>query len=202
MRLQRILARAAVALLAAGCAGSNDSISQAERGEKDKPDLAETRAIAEEAYIYAFPMIGNYKAMYEFAIDAKSSQYKAPFNQIQNERRLSTPKDTAVVTPNSDTPYSMVELDLRAEPIVLCVPAVDKRRYYSVQLVDMYTQNYGYVGSRATGSTAGCYLVAGPTLDRPRRAEGRRQGVSLRDGLQPRDLPHPDLRPERHRPTW
>jgi hypothetical protein len=46
---------------------------------------------------------------------------------------------------------------------VLCVPAVEKRRYYSVQLVDMCTQIYGYIGSRATGSAAGCYLVAGPS---------------------------------------
>jgi len=45
---------------------------------------------------------------------------------------------------------------------VLCVPAIDPDRYYSVQLIDLYTFNYGYIGSRATGSEAGCYLVAGP----------------------------------------
>ena len=73
-----------------------------------------------------------------------------------------TPKDTAIITPNSDTPYSFVGLDLRAEPIVLCVPKVEKTRYYDVQLVDMYTFNYGYIGSRATGNDAGCYMVAGP----------------------------------------
>jgi hypothetical protein len=73
-----------------------------------------------------------------------------------------TYKDTAVVTPNSDTPYSFVGLDLRAEPIVLCVPEVEKERYYDVQLVDMYTFNYGYIGSRATGNDAGCFMVAGP----------------------------------------
>ena len=47
-----------------------------------------------------------------------------------------TYKDTAVVTPNSDTPYSMLWLDLRAEPMVISVPAVDPKRYYSVQLID------------------------------------------------------------------
>lgn len=45
---------------------------------------------------------------------------------------------------------------------MLCVPAVDEKRYYSVQLIDMYTFNYGYVGSRTTGNDAGCYLIAGP----------------------------------------
>jgi hypothetical protein len=117
---------------------------------------------AKEAYIYAFPMIGAYKAMYEFNIDAASAQYKGPFNRVHNSAHVFTPKDTAVITPNSDTPYSMVQMDLRAEPIVLCVPAVPKDRYYSVQLTDLYTFNYGYIGSRATGDRAGCYAVAGP----------------------------------------
>ena len=75
---------------------------------------------------------------------------------------LFTYKDTAVVTPNADTPYSMLWLDLRAEPIVISVPAVDPKRYYSVQLIDSSTYNYGYIGSRATGSDAGDYLVVGP----------------------------------------
>jgi len=114
------------------------------------------------AYIYAFPMVMNYGVMYEFAIDKNSGQYKAPFNQISNEARVFTPKDTAVVTPNSDTPYSILAMDLRTEPIVLCMPQVEKGRYYVVQLVDMYTFNYGYMGSRTTGNAPGCFLVAGP----------------------------------------
>jgi hypothetical protein len=128
----------------------------------DKDPKNETKQIAEEAYIYAFPMVMNYGVMNEYFIDKSSSQYKAPFNQISNVARVFTPKDTAIVTPNSDTPYSSVGMDLRAEPLVLTVPEVEKGRYYSVQLIDMYTFNYGYIGSRATGNGAGCYLVAGP----------------------------------------
>jgi hypothetical protein len=116
----------------------------------------------QKAYIYAFPMIANYKAMYEFFIDKSSSQYKGPFNTLISDSHVFTPKDTAVVTPNADTPYSMLQADLRAEPIVFCVPDIEKSRYYSVQLIDMYTFNYGYVGSRSTGNVGGCYLVSGP----------------------------------------
>ncbi len=104
----------------------------------------------------------NYAVMNEFAVDTKSSQFKAPFNQINNQHRVATYEDTAVVTPNSDTPYSILWLDLRAEPMVLSVPAVDKKRYYSVQLTDGNTYNYGYIGSRSTGSEPGNYLVVGP----------------------------------------
>ena len=123
---------------------------------------AETKAIAEEGFIYGLPIVMNYAVMYEYSVDKNSGQYKAPFNQIKNEARVFTYKDTAVVTPNSDTPYSFAWLDLRAEPIVLSVPAVEKGRYYSVQLEDGNTFNYGYIGSRATGNDAGDYMVAGP----------------------------------------
>ncbi|HQY35051.1 MAG TPA: DUF1254 domain-containing protein [Pseudomonadota bacterium] len=155
----------ALALLA-GCGGKDDTVSQAVQQDEARgvpaPGLAETRAIAKEAYIYAFPMIAAYKALHEFNIDKASSQYKGGFNQILNESQVFTYKDTAIVTPNSDTPYSMMQLDLRAEPMVVCVPAVPRERYYSVQFADMYSFNYAYIGSRATGNEAGCYLIAGP----------------------------------------
>ena len=122
----------------------------------------ENQETAEEAYIYAFPMIAAYKAMYQFNIDKSSDQYKTGFNQIWNDAHVFTPKDTAIVTPNSDTPYSMLQADLRAEPIVLCVPEIEKDRYYSVQLCDMYSCTYAYIGSRSIGNGAGCYMVAGP----------------------------------------
>jgi len=100
--------------------------------------------------------------MNEYAVDKNSGQFKAPFNQIHNEARVFTYEDTAIITPNSDTPYSLLWMDLRAEPMVLSVPAVDKKRYFSVMLNDGNTFNYGYIGSRATGNDAGDYMVAGP----------------------------------------
>src|SRR5215813_2742773 len=123
---------------------------------------AETKAIAEEGFIYGLPIVMNYGVMYDYCVDKNSGQYKGPFNRIANEARVFSYKDTSIPTPNSDTPYSMLWLDLRAEPIVISVPAVEKSRYYSVQLCDGNTFNYGYIGSRATGNEAGDYMVAGP----------------------------------------
>jgi hypothetical protein len=157
---------AAAAILIAGCGKNDDAISQA--GKKDvakgiaAPSIAETKAIAEEGFIYGLPIVMNYVVMYEYAADTKSSQFKAPFNQLDNMHHVATYKDTAVVTPNSDTPYSVLWLDLRAEPMVISVPAVEKKRYYAVQLIDGNTYNYGYIGSRATGNEPGEYLVVGP----------------------------------------
>jgi hypothetical protein len=126
------------------------------------PGIEETKAIAEEGFLYGLPIVMNYAVMYEYVVDKNSGQFKAPFNQINNEARVFTYKDTAVVTPNSDTPYSILWLDLRTEPIVLSVPAVERSRYYSVMLCDGNTFNYGYIGSRATGTQPGDYMVVGP----------------------------------------
>src|SRR5215813_316853 len=128
----------------------------------ERPGFFKAKDIAEAGFIFGLPIVMNYGVMYEFVIDRSSGQWKAPFNEINNEARVFTYKDTAVVTPNSDTPYSLAWLDLRAEPMVLSVPAVDPKRYYSVMLNDGNTFNYGYIGSRATGSEPGDYLVAGP----------------------------------------
>ena len=166
MKTKTILAAALAATALTGCEKKGDAITAAEQADKKTsiaaPGIAETKAIAEEGFIYGLPLVMNYAVMNEFAVDTKSSQFKAPFNEINNQHHVATPEDTAVITPNSDTPYSIVWLDLRAEPMVISVPAVEKERYYSVQMIDGNTYNYGYIGSRATGNDPGDYLVVGP----------------------------------------
>jgi hypothetical protein len=122
----------------------------------------EARVIAKEAYIYGFPMVDNYRIQHAYFVDRQNPEFKAPWNEIRSLARLTTPEDKAVQTPNSDTPYSTLGLDLRAEPIVLTVPPVEKERYFSVQLIDAYTHNFAYIGSRTTGNEGGSYLIAGP----------------------------------------
>ena len=123
---------------------------------------AEAQAIAKEAYIYGAPMVQGYGAMFAYAIYKDNPQYKAPFNQIANVGRVFTPDDTAIIAPNSDTPYSFLWADLRAEPLVLRVPPMQKDRYWSIQFADLYTWNYDYAGTRTTGNKGGTYLLAGP----------------------------------------
>jgi len=123
---------------------------------------AEARAIAKEAYIYGYPMVDNYRILYAYFADPNNPAFKAPWNQLRNISRVYTPEDKAIQTPNSDTPYSMIGMDLRAEPLVLTVPAIKEGRYFSAQFIDLYTHNFAYVGSRATGNDGGSFLIAGP----------------------------------------
>lgn len=142
-----------VAVLAIGAASSASA---------DELALPEARAIAKEAYIYGIPMVDNYRVLHAYSLDPANPEYKGPLNQLVNTARVFTPKDKTVITPNSDTPYSSLGMDLRAEPIVLTLPPIEKDRYYSVQLIDLYTFNFDYLGTRTTGNQGGTFLIAGP----------------------------------------
>ena len=122
----------------------------------------QARAIAKEAYIYGFPMVDSYRIQYSYFVDKNNPEYKGEWNQVHNTARVSTPADTALQTPNSDTPYSFLGADLRAEPLVLTVPPIEDGRYFSLQFIDGYTYNFAYVGTRTTGNGGGKFLLAGP----------------------------------------
>jgi len=126
------------------------------------PAADEARQIAQEAYVYAFPIVQNYLSIYQLALDPSGNQYKGPPNKVHNVARVFTPADTAIITPNSDTPYSYLIMDLRPEPMVVTLPPIEKNRYYSLQLVDLYTNNVDYFGTREDGNGGGNFLIAGP----------------------------------------
>jgi hypothetical protein len=135
-----------------------------------EPTPGEARAIAKDAYIYGYPLVDNYRVNHSYFVDSASPEFKAPWNTINNVARVFTPDDKSIQTPNSDTPYSMLGMDLRAEPIVLTIPPIDKDRYFSVQLIDSYTHNFDYIGSRTTGNGGGRFMVAGPSWQGERPA--------------------------------
>ncbi len=160
--MNRRTASSLIGAVAIGAALPTAALAPALAGDDDSLASTELRAIVKDAYIYGFPLVDNYRVQYSYFVDKGGPEYKTSWNTIFNNARVYTPKDTSVQTPNSDTPYSFVGADLRAEPLVLSMPAVDKGRYYSVQFIDQFTYNFAYVGSRATGNGAGHYLLAGP----------------------------------------
>ncbi|MFL9585221.1 DUF1254 domain-containing protein [Stenotrophomonas sp. AB1(2024)] len=128
----------------------------------DAARASELRATAKDAYIWGFPIVEGYKTLYQQAVDKGGPNFHAGLNEIGNVSSVATPKDTAIITPNSDTPYSFLWMDLRAEPVVISVPAIDANRYFSVQLIDLYTYNFAYINRAATDGKASVFMVAGP----------------------------------------
>ena len=135
------------------------------QGATAELSAAEARVIAKEAYIYGFPLVMNYKTIHNYWVDKKNPEYKGSLNQLSCLARLYTPDDKAVVTPNADTPYCMLLMDLRAGPLVLTFPEMEPERFYHFQLIDLYTHNFAYMGTLTTGNGAGKYLIAGPDWD-------------------------------------
>ena len=121
----------------------------------------EVSRIAEEAYIYAFPLLMGYRYLFGSYLAEGAPSYRAPLNTLSSDSRSLDWRFRDVITPNADTPYSFAALDLRAEPYVLTVPEVTDR-YYVMQLEDLLGFNEHYVGTRATGTEAGSYLLSGP----------------------------------------
>lgn len=133
-------AMVATALLAAGCTPGAAPTAQVPSAATSHPPSAETakraddlRALARDVYVWGYPIVDNYRIMHAYVIDRQHPEYKGPFNAVHSNARLITPQDRAVLSPNSDTPYSLAWLDLRAEPMVLSVPRVERGRYYSIQ---------------------------------------------------------------------
>src|SRR5271170_6508875 len=153
-----ILSSAFAALLLISC-GSGQQQSSAGPGALT-PE--ETRQIAKDAYIYGFPIVTNYQTMYKQALDSGNPDYRAPFNVLTNSANVATPEDKFVVTPNSDTPYSYLWMDLRAEPVVVTMPKIEKNRYYTGQMIDLYTFNFAYLGTRSYGNDGGTFMIVGP----------------------------------------
>src|SRR6266851_4655649 len=123
---------------------------------------AEAQAIAKDAYIYSYAMMESYQTWRSQAVDKTANGYVGGFNVFRHFSEPATPDNKDIVSPNNDTPYSWAWLDLRAEPMVVSVPAVPKDRYYVMQWIDLFTQNFAYVGVRSTGFGPGNYMIAGP----------------------------------------
>lgn len=166
LSLRRPTAAAAALLLLAACGTDTSTPEDTSTSPAPEPAAqvspAEARAIAKQAYVYGFPMVDNYRVQYSYFVDRQDPEYKGGWNEVHSTARVYTPDDTAIQTPNSDTPYSFVGADLRTEPLVLTVPPIQQDRYYSLQFVDGYTSNFAYTGSRTTGNGGGRYLLAGP----------------------------------------
>jgi hypothetical protein len=130
------------------------------RTKEISPD--EARSITKEAWLYAYAPIQGYQTFFNQTQNKNFPGYVGGINRFRHYSRTATPADKDIVTPNNDTPYSWAWLDLRAEPIVLSLPAVLAPRYYVNQWFDLHTHNFAYTGVRATGREAGNYLFAGP----------------------------------------
>jgi hypothetical protein len=129
----------------------------------DGEHQAERVRAAAGMYIYGYPLVYSMTETEGFAEGHSSLPVSAPWNEFGYARELLGP-ETTFVSPNNDTLYVIAALDLRPGPLVLHVPDTGDR-YYVLQFVDAWTNNFAYIGRRATGTAEQRFLLVGPDDD-------------------------------------
>jgi hypothetical protein len=109
--------------------------------------------LAAEAFIYGYPLVADLEQVVRYTTVGAGVLPAAPFNSFGHGTRLAGPDDT-FVSINNDTVYSFAQLDLGAGPQLLQVPEAGDR-YYVLQFIDAWTNNFAYLGTRATGPGPG-----------------------------------------------
>lgn len=134
-------------LALAGALGLSPNLALAAEGDA---------SAARDAYLYALPLI-------EMAT-ARERMLKIPgaaVNALRHTRTLSDHTSRWVTTPNNDTLYSPAFLDLTKGPVTLTIPPMGQR-YYSVAVMDMFTNNNVVLGTRTIGGEGGTFTLVGP----------------------------------------
>ncbi len=123
--------------------------------------VAEARELAEDAYIFGYPLVLMDVTREVMTATARPEEQRAPVNQFAHMRVFPGPSFTDVVSPNADTLYSSAWLDVSREPVVLSLPDMNGR-YYMVPMLDGWTNVFSAPGTRTTGAGAGNYAITWP----------------------------------------
>lgn len=129
-------------------------------------DMAEQIKQAAIAYLYGYPLVYNLREIANFQNGPNLlGPDPLPYNTFGHARQLLDPT-AHFVSPNNDTLYMMAMGDVREGPLVLHVPDTADR-YYVLQFVGAWTNNFAYVGRRATGTGEAQFLLADRRYDGP-----------------------------------
>ncbi len=177
-------ALAAVLLVIAGCSDSSDKkaagtdqssksktpdvkpgdVKPADSSNTPKPaglSAKETAEIAEEAYIYGYPLLTMEMTRRVMTNVAAPNATRAPMGQIVRVRGYPDASYRDVTAPNADTLYTTIWLDVAKEPWVLSIPDMGDR-YYLFPMLDAWTTVFQVPGKRTTGDKAQKYAITGP----------------------------------------
>jgi hypothetical protein len=136
-----------------------DMLSGQEGGAVN-PREAHAYAMGMQAFLYGFPLVYMASLSYNFAKDPTGQQ--VPLNAFIS------PKDFVATSNfrnggsfNTDTVYAGAFVDLRKGPVVLSTKDPEGH-YFSVQLSDLYTNNFAYISKRSGGPIFGNFLLVPP----------------------------------------
>lgn len=137
------------------------SVKNKKKKERITPEQIET--LTYEAYIYGYPIVANYKTLYEYGVSKKSIYY-SPINTPCQQTVFFIPNDTVKATPNQNNYlYTTGVFDLRSQPLIIKMPPWSNK-YHSIQLISLTTDNVAYLVSTPEQQTKKSYAITSPNF--------------------------------------
>lgn len=121
----------------------------------------ELQDIATDAYLYAYPMVLMEATRRASTQTQSALAGRAPMNQFGHRTAFPQPGATDVSWPSADVLYSSLWYDVARQPLLIRVPA-SGGRYYSLSLLDMWSDEFASRGTRVTGNSEQNFLLVGP----------------------------------------
>ena len=156
--LMKSIARTGAALCLAAVAAFPVA---ARADEAPSLDVMEAISIADDAYIYGYPLLTFDMVRKQQTNVAVPDAEHAPMGQVIKMRTYPAVDNHCCAAPNADTLYTEVWLDVSKEPWVFSIPDMGDR-YYIMPMLDGYSEVFNVAGSHTTGGKAQTYAITGP----------------------------------------
>jgi hypothetical protein len=127
----------------------------------NKVSVQEARQIAEDAYIYGYPLITMEMTRRVMTNVREPEGTRGPMGHLVRIRSYPTAAFRDVTAPNADTLYTTAWLDVGKEPWILSLPDAHDR-YYLFPMLDGWTDVFQVPGKRTTGTGPQKYAITGP----------------------------------------
>lgn len=127
----------------------------------DSISVQEAQQIAEDAYIYGYPLITMEMTRRVMTNVSEPDGKRAPMGHLLKYRSYPTAEFKDVTAPNADTLYTTAWIDVGDEPWVLSLPDADGR-YFLFPMLDGWTEVFQVPGKRTTGTAPQTYAITGP----------------------------------------
>ncbi|HVL75416.1 MAG TPA: DUF1254 domain-containing protein, partial [Noviherbaspirillum sp.] len=137
------------------------------------PLEAYVTAAAVPLAIYGFPLVESIRTCRVQTSVAQVTGYgRAPVNALSASERQWTHEDRDIVTPANDLLYFCGWINLADGPVTLSIPRrAEADRYFVVELLDAYTDNFLNLGLRNVGAEGGRFRLVGPGMPEFARKE-------------------------------